>query len=140
MANQGTALMRKIGKKVAAFAVMPGDDWEGHIKYADCGAEAGKFGNKADLEDLLEHEKDHPVMWLDEGPAPAPLQEKGIREAELIAKQKEYIEFLGNTISDNAPFLDFHGQRTSNKEFQKGVKLREEIERLSSPLPLSDKK
>jgi hypothetical protein len=68
------------------------------------------------------------------------IRENGIREAELIAKQKEYIEFLDNTIADNAPFLDFHGQHISKSELQKGVKLREEIERLSSPLPLSDKK
>jgi hypothetical protein len=49
---------------IDAFKELPGEDWEGHIKYADCGAEAGKFGNLDDIKALIEYEKDHPVMWL----------------------------------------------------------------------------
>lgn len=48
----------------------------------------------------------------------------------IIAKQDEYIEYLGSHIKDNALFLHSHGIMISKEEFEKGRTLREELARL----------
>ena len=51
---------------------------------------------------------------------------------ELIAKQQEYIDFLTKAEERYVPFLHTHGFRIPEEDFQKGVRLRQEIEDLKS--------
>ena len=56
-------------------------------------------------------------------------------EKQLIAKQEEYIKFLGDQIDRFAAYLFIHGQKCSTEDFEKGKELRTEITRLKSLIP-----
>ena len=53
-------------------------------------------------------------------------------ESRLIQAQKEYIEFLGNEIKNNAGFLYAHGLTPSDETVKKGKGLRDRIKRLET--------
>lgn len=48
----------------------------------------------------------------------------------LEKKLEEYIEFLGEALSENAGFLMVHGITTPDEIIEKGKKFREEIKQL----------
>lgn len=70
--------------------------------------------------------------FIDLSPSPGlPINQ----QAELIQKLKEYIQFLGKHISDNASFLYVHGILTPQNEVDKGIQFRKEIAELEAPSP-----
>jgi hypothetical protein len=53
-------------------------------------------------------------------------------QADLIRKQKEYIEFLGKHVSEGAIFQHIHGMHCPQDEVDKGVRFRAEIAELEA--------
>lgn len=51
---------------IDAFEELPDYGYRVHIKYAECGEEHGRYDFREWIEETMQYEKDHPILWLKE--------------------------------------------------------------------------